>query len=117
MLTFEQSPVNRLVPCPGSVPVDEFTVFPNIEQLSLRTQDDAGTAKRVWIQIWHVLATICQTRIWVDRNAAVYKGVTFPLSAASAVYELRASVISEQPPRESIKNCDRRTWCLSICMH
>ena len=62
----------------------------------LQFGDCVGAAERVGIQICYVFATICQIRIWVDKNAAIYKAVTIHLrssissSWASCLCQLRA---------------------------
>ena len=37
-----------------------------------RFQEDREMADHVWKRIWHILATMCLTRLWTDRNEAVY---------------------------------------------
>ena len=45
-------------------------------------QDNVGAIECVWRQLRHVLATICQTRIWVDMNAAMFKDVTVHITSS-----------------------------------
>ena len=64
--------------------------------LNDRFQDDIAAATRVWKEIWHILATMCQTRIWTDRNAAVFRAEPIDITRgtesfwASCIRQLRA---------------------------
>ena len=51
-----------------------------------RFQDDVGEAERVWKQIWHILATICQTKLWTDRNEAVYRAASVDIRGSTNRY-------------------------------
>ena len=46
---------------------------PELGPLWLLLDTHVGATECFWIQLWHVLATICHTRTWADRNAAVYQ--------------------------------------------
>ena len=48
-----------------------------------RFQDDVVEAERVWKRIWHILATICQTKLWTDRNEAVYCAASVDIRGSS----------------------------------
>nr|BAP69114.1 RxLR effector candidate protein [Hyaloperonospora arabidopsidis Emoy2] len=44
--------------------------------LTIRFPEDGEAAERMWRRIWHILATLCQTRLWADRNDAVCQAAT-----------------------------------------
>ena len=64
--------------------------------LADRFQEDQEAAERMWKQIWHILATICQTTLWADRNAAVYQALKKDITStttcfwATCIRQLRA---------------------------
>lgn len=66
-----------------------------------RFQEDRGVAEQVWKRIWHILATICHTKLWTDRNDAVYNGTVHDLAGTtqsfwtSCVCQLRAIATRE----------------------
>ena len=61
-------------------------------------------AERVWTRSWHVFATVCQTRVEVDRMQSSPRLSPSAFSAASPAFGLRASVSPEQSQRENIDN-------------
>uniref|UniRef100_M4B720 RxLR effector candidate protein n=1 Tax=Hyaloperonospora arabidopsidis (strain Emoy2) TaxID=559515 RepID=M4B720_HYAAE len=61
----------------------------------------------MWRRIWHVLATLCQTRLWADRNDAVYQAATTDITSTmtsfwnACIRQLRAIAIREHRKRSS----------------
>ena len=51
--------------------------------LKERFRDDVEEAERVWKRIWHILATVCQTKLWTDRNEAVYRAATINICGST----------------------------------
>ena len=108
----KQSPVNQLVLARGlcQSTSSPHSRVPRNNSSGPISRWRGGSLTRL-VQIWHVLATICQTRTWVERNAAVYKAVTVlvlgfvPLSAPSN----RQERVSE--------TCFSHTWCFALYMH
>ena len=41
-----------------------------------RFQDDSTLAKSEWKRVWHIITTICLTRLWMDRNTWIFQGAT-----------------------------------------
>ena len=54
--------------------------------LADRFQDDVEEAERVWTRIWHLLATLCQTKIWTDRNDVMYMAASIELSGSATCF-------------------------------
>ena len=58
-------------------------------------------AERMWRGIWHILAKLCQTRLWADRNDAVYPTATTDITSTmtsfwtACILQLRAIAIRE----------------------
>nr|BAP68945.1 RxLR effector candidate protein [Hyaloperonospora arabidopsidis Emoy2] len=54
-----------------------------------RFQDDHRAAEEEFKRIWFVLSSICQVYLWVERNAAVFRGqISSPGGSASAFWEI-----------------------------
>ena len=60
------------------------------ELLIHRFQDDHQAAGEEFRRIWFVLYSICQVHLWVERNAAVFRGkLLYTVGSASAFWESR----------------------------
>ena len=66
-----------------------------------RGQEDRGVAEQLWKRIWHILATMCHTKLWTDRKDSVYKAAVLDLAGTtqsfwtSCVCQLRAIATRE----------------------
>ena len=63
-------------------------------------------ADHVWKRTWHILATMCLTRLWTDRNEAVYSAAVTDLPGTTqsfwtaCVCQLRA-IATREPRKEA----------------
>nr|BAP69110.1 RxLR effector candidate protein [Hyaloperonospora arabidopsidis Emoy2] len=69
--------------------------------LVIHFSEDEEAAERMWRRIWHILAKLCQTRLWEDRNDAVYPAATTDITSTMNIFwtacirQLRAVAIRE----------------------
>ncbi|KAG3091729.1 hypothetical protein PI124_g10240 [Phytophthora idaei] len=80
-------------------------------QLDGRFQDDTEAATKEWKRIWHIMASVCQTKLWVDRNEAVFRDKKISLQECAAQLVLAnygrwPNVnIEKQTPRSEVQRC------------
>ena len=86
--------------------------------LADRFQDNVSGAERVWINAWHIVARMCQTKICIDRNSAVYRASSLGMNAETH----QDFGFVHRPPtgyrEERISKGRVCTFvCYAICMH